>query len=94
MSKRTRLTDAQVYTLRRMYNGTRYFMRGDMQKGEQDKGSHRVNCPSLPVLFREGLIDWCNREIRKFDGLYYSVNLTPDGFSAAVLAQTKPEDAQ
>ncbi|MEC5371922.1 hypothetical protein [Pseudocitrobacter sp. MW920760] len=91
MSRQLRLTDAQVYTLRRMNNGTRYFMRGDMDKGEQDKGSHRVNSPSLPVLFREGLVDWCNRSCQKFDGLYYSVNLTPDGVSAAVGALTRKE---
>lgn len=91
MSRRIRLTDAQVYTLRRMYNGTRYFMRGDMEKGEHDKGSHRVNCPSLPVLFREGLVDWRNRSCRKFNGLYYSVKLTPDGTSAAIGAQTREE---
>lgn len=91
MSRRIRLSDAQVYTLRRMYIGVRYFMRGDMERGEQDKGSHRVNCSSLPVLFREGLVDWCNRGCRKFDGLYYSVNLTPDGFSAAIGTQTRKE---
>lgn len=91
MSRRIRLSDAQVYTLRRMHNGARYFMRGDMEKGKQDKGSHRVNCPSLPVLFREGLVDWCNRGCHKFDGLYYSVTLTPDGVSGAVGAQTRKE---
>lgn len=91
MSRRIRLTDAQVFTLRRMDKGTRFFMRGDMVKGEQDKGSHRVNCPSLHVLFREGLVDWCNRNCQKFDGLYYSVTLTPDGVSAAVGAQTRKE---
>lgn len=91
MSRRIRLTDAQIYTLRRMYSGTRYFMRGDMEKGEQDKGSHRVNCPSLPVLFREGLVDWCNPSCRKSDGLYYSVKLTPDGTRGAIGAQTRED---
>ena len=38
MARRIRLTDAQVHMLRRMYNGSRYFMRGDMEKGEHDKG--------------------------------------------------------
>jgi len=91
MSRQIRLTDAQIYTLRRMNSGTRYFMRGDMERGEEDKGSHRVNCPSLPVLFREGLVDWCNRQCHKFDGLHYSVGLTPDGVSAAIGAQTRKE---
>lgn len=91
MSRRIRLTDAQVFTLRRMRSGVRYFMRGDMIKGEHDKGSHRVNCPSLPVLFREGLVDWCNRSCKKMDGLFYSVTLTPDGISAAIGAQTRKE---
>lgn len=91
MARRIRLTDAQVHTLRRMYNGSRYFMRGDMGKGEHDKGSHRVNSPSIPVLFREGLVDWRNRSCRKFDGLYYRVELTPDGTKAAIGAQTREE---
>lgn len=91
MSRQIRLTDAQVYTLRRMHGGTRYFMCGDMKRGEEDKGSRRINCPSLPFLFREGLVDWCNRECRKFDGLYYSVELTPDGRRAAIGAQTRKE---
>lgn len=51
MSKPLKLTDAQIFTLRRMYNGTKYFMRGDKQKGEQDKLSHRVNCPSIAKAF-------------------------------------------
>ncbi len=84
MSKHLKLTDAQILTLRRMYIGTRYFMRGDKQKGEQDKLSHRVNCPSIPVLFREGLVNWRNPACKKFDGLYYGVNLTPSGFDAVV----------
>lgn len=91
MSRQIRLTDAQVYTLRRINSGTRYFMRGDMEKGEQDKGSHRVSCPSLPVLFRMGLVDWCNASCKKFDGLFYSVNLTPDGIPGAIGAQTRKE---
>ena len=93
MSKRLKLTDAQIFTLRRMYNGTQYFMRGDKQKGEQDKLSHRVNCPSIPVLFREGLVNWRNPACRKFDGLYYSVNLTPSGFDAVVDGKTSKERA-
>lgn len=93
MSKHLKLTDAQIFTLRRMYNGTRYFMRGDKQKGMQDKFSHRVNCPSIPVLFREGLVNWRNSACRKFDGLYYSVNLTPSGFDAVVEGKTSKERA-
>lgn len=89
MSRQIRLSDAQVYTLRRMNKGTRYFMRGDMSRGEEDRGSHRVKCPSLPVLFREGLVNWCNSGCRKFDGLYYSVELTPDGKKCAIAAQTR-----
>jgi|AGFS01.1.fsa_nt_gi hypothetical protein len=93
MSRRIRLSDAQVYTLRRMYNKTRFFMRGDMERGEQDRGSRRVNCPSLPMLFREGFVDWCNPRCKKFGSLFYSVTLTPDGVSAAIAAQTRKERA-
>lgn len=91
MSRQIRLTDAQIYTLRRIKSGTRYFMRGDMKKGEQDKVPHRVNCPSLPVLFREGLVDWRYPNRNKNPGLHYSVELTPDGVSAAIAAQTRKE---
>ncbi len=90
MSRRIRLTDAQVYTLRRMKSGTRYFLQGNGKRGDEDNGLRRVNCPSLPVLFREGLVDFCS-DCKKQDYTWYSVKLTPDGTKAAIGAQTREE---
>ncbi len=90
MSRRIRLTDAQVYTLRRMKSGTRYFLQGNGKRGDEDNGRRRVNCPSLPVLFREGLVDFCS-DRKKQDYTWYSVKLTPDGTKAAIGAQTREE---
>ncbi|MBZ7580123.1 hypothetical protein FML15_22885 [Klebsiella michiganensis] len=90
MSRRIRLTDAQVYTLRRMKSGTRYFLQGNGKRGDEDNGRRRVNCPSLPVLFREGLVDFCI-DCKKQDYTWYSVKLTPDGTKAAIGAQTREE---
>ncbi len=88
MGKQIRLTDAQVYTLRRMKNGTRYFMQGNAKRGDEDNGFRRINSPSLPVLFRYGLVDFCSDAVKE-PTKWYSVKLTVDGMSAALLAQTK-----
>lgn len=90
MSRRIRLTDAQVYTLRRMYSGTRYFMQGNGERGDEDNGSRRVNSPSLPVLYREGLVRFCS-DVKKEPYQWYSVMLTPEGTMAAVGAQTRKD---
>lgn len=90
MARRIRLTEAQVYTLRRMKSGTRYFLTGDGRRGDEDNGRRRVNCPSLPVLFREGLVDFCS-DCEKQHYTWYSVKLTPDGTKAAIGAQTRGE---
>lgn len=86
----SKLTDAQVYTLRRMKSGTRYFLQGDGSRGDEDNGRRRINCPSLPVLFRMGFVDYCS-DCKKQDGTWYSVKLTPEGNNAAIFAQTRQE---
>lgn len=90
MTQKIRLTDAQVYTLRRMKSGTRYFLQGDGRRGDEDNGSRRVNCSSLPVLFRAGLVDFCSDCVKQ-NYTWYSVKLTPDGAKAAIGAQTRDE---
>ncbi|MGY0246287.1 hypothetical protein [Klebsiella michiganensis] len=86
----SKLTDAQVYTLRRMKNGTRYFLQGDGKRGDEDNGRRRVNCPSLPVLFRLGFVVFCS-DCEKQGYTWYSVKLTPEGNNAAIFAQTREE---
>ncbi|MDE9446833.1 hypothetical protein KKJ04_14775 [Xenorhabdus bovienii] len=58
-----RLTNAQIYTLRRLSSGTSYKLRGDERKAFERRnevscsfGFDDVNAPSLPVLFRLGLV--------------------------------------
>ncbi|QPR26795.1 hypothetical protein I6G97_09910 [Edwardsiella hoshinae] len=93
MCKKYRLTDAQVYTLRRMRIGTRFFMQHDARRGQEERGNSRINCPSLPVLFRLGLVDFCS-DCLKQKGTWYRVRLTSDGIAASGLAQLKKEQRQ
>ncbi|MCQ0898546.1 hypothetical protein [Klebsiella pneumoniae] len=90
MSRRIRLTDAQVYTLRKIKNGITALLRGDGSRGDIDNGGRIVNCPSLPVLFREGLVDF-RSEGKQLSHSWYYVKLTPDGIKAAIGAQTREE---
>lgn len=85
-----RLTDAQIYALRRMASGTAYNMRGDCKRGEEKRavvrGVYPVNAPSIPVLFRLGLVRFVGDEKRE-RSRWYRVELTPDGKAAAATAQ-------
>lgn len=84
-----KLTDTQIYTLRRMMGGTKYFMSADCRKGDEDRSSlyetRRVNAPSIPVLFRHGLIEWRSAGGKKEKGKWYGVQLTQAGRDAALL---------
>jgi hypothetical protein len=73
-----------------MNSGTRFFMQGNAERGDEDNGFRRVNNRSLPMLFREGLVDFCNTG-KKLPHCWYSVTLTPDGKSAAWGALTRKE---
>ncbi|HCI7819588.1 TPA: hypothetical protein NPY75_003192 [Escherichia coli] len=55
-----RLSLAQIQTLYRMEDSTSYMLRGDCKKAYEKRPSlfHDVNAPSIPVLFRLGLVDW------------------------------------
>lgn len=55
-----RLSLAQIQTLYRIEDGTSYMLRGDRKKAYEKRPSlfHDVNAPSIPVLFRLGLVDW------------------------------------
>ena len=97
-----KLTDAQIYTLRRMKSGIKYVLQGDGKKAHEQRPSVRVergqwfntidpiNAPSVPVLYRLGLVDFkLNRgqELTKF----YSVQLTDAGREAAATLKVKSE---
>lgn len=77
-----KLSDAQIYTLRRINSGTRYFMRGDGLKGEEDRSVRysvdRVNCKSIPVLYKKGLVEFCS-DCLKLKSSWYSIRLSSLG---------------
>ncbi len=58
-----KLTNAQIYTLRRLSGGSKYQLRGDgKRRGNAGRGSgiftDDISAPSIPVLFRLGLVDY------------------------------------
>lgn len=80
-----KLSNAQIYTLRRMTSGTKYMLKGDGTKGFERRPACRnalgydpINAPSLPVLYRLGLVEFTvtpGREATKF----YNVQISPRG---------------
>lgn len=97
MNDKPRLTDAQIYTLRRMNAGRGYLMRGDGKKADEKRpdassstGWEPVNAPSIPVLYRLGLVDWATGAPKE-STKWYDVRLTPDGVAAATTAKISVE---
>lgn len=97
--QKLKLTEAQIFTLRRMMTGTKYQLRGDAKKAIENRPSIEakrgqwfhsidpVNAPSVPVLYRLGLVDFTinhGQEPTK----YYNVRLTDKGQKALM-----PENA-
>lgn len=78
---------AQLITLRRMRNGTRYMMRGDKAGGVEVRyvtgtmDRDDVNCRSLAPLMRSGLIRFRSKPTDMTR--YYEVELTLQGVTAA-----------
>jgi hypothetical protein len=90
------LTDSQVYTLRRLNSGTRYLMRGDGLKADEQRldgpRSHRpVNAPSIPVLYRLGLVDFVTPPKAGKATSWHPVMITSDGLKAVKVARTRSE---
>lgn len=79
-----KLSQTQIYVLKRMGNGTGYLARGDGRKGDEmrvDRAysvSRRVNAPSIPPLIRFGFVEFANADERD-KSLYYRVRLTDKG---------------
>lgn len=96
------LTMAQVYTLRRMASGTRYSLRGDGKKGIENRPDIGVrrgywfrtttpfNAPSIPVLFRLGLIEFSTKG-DKAPAKFYYVQLTDTGLIILKLTKDRTE---
>ena len=78
-----RLSLAQIQTLYRMEDGTPYMLRGDCKKAYEKRPSlfHDINAPSIPVLFRLGLVDWAMPG-EKDPTRYSSVVMTKAGRAA------------
>lgn len=91
--QKLKLTEAQVFTLRRMMTGTKYQLRGDGKKAHENRPSIEVkrgqwfrtfdpiNAPSVPVLYRLGLVDFANNRGQE-PTKYYNVRLTDKGLNA------------
>lgn len=83
------LTNAQVYTLRRLSSGTEYRVQGNGKRAcEWRKTGRRytidpVNAPSIPPLIRKGLVKIDPRYTKPNPNSYYPVVLTVDGVKAA-----------
>ncbi|HCZ5289034.1 TPA: hypothetical protein O3J34_004281 [Salmonella enterica subsp. enterica serovar Saintpaul str. CFSAN004154] len=90
------LTDSQVYTLRRLNSGTRYLMRGDGKKADEQRPdgprSHRpVNAPSIPVLYRLGLVGFVTPPKAGQATSWHRVVITSKGQDVVKVAKTKAE---
>ncbi|EMQ6977776.1 hypothetical protein RIM13_005200 [Klebsiella pneumoniae] len=88
-----KLTNAQIYTLRRLSGGSKYQLRGDGKKARECRPGSGIftddfSAPSIPVLFRLGLVDYVHKGVRKHT-LFYAVTLTDTGKLAAATMNTK-----
>lgn len=90
-----KLTNAQIYTLRRMSSGRKYKLKGDGKKALECKvsarsafGSDDISAPSVPVLFRLGLVKFTSEKVTQ-NNTWYPVVLTEAGESLAASALIK-----
>lgn len=86
--KSAKLTQAQIYTLLRLR--TDKFIAGhDGKRGMERRVERRhvyrdVHCPSLPVLIRDGYVDYISAKnpVDREKGKWYYVALTDKGWKA------------
>lgn len=87
-----KLSNTQIYVLRRMLNGTRYIASGDGKRGDECRVDRAyscerpVNAPSIPVLLRLGYVEFINL-VGRDNSLSYRVQLTEQGKIAAKTMQ-------
>lgn len=91
------LTNAQIYTLRRLASGTAYRVQGngkraferrpcvDISGGQWKNSFNDVNAPSIPPLIRKGLV-MINPIYNAKPDSYYPVVLTAEGCAMAKTA--------
>lgn len=90
-----KVTDAQIYTLRRIYSGRKFELRGDRASGREvrrdveTRQRDDVNCRSLAPLLRAGLIT--TRKEPTDMTRYYEVVLTASGLEVVRHAETQQE---
>ncbi|CND07634.1 Uncharacterised protein [Yersinia frederiksenii] len=83
-----KLSNTQIFTLRRMLNGTRYLASGDGRRGDECRVDRAyscerpVNAPSIPVLLRLGYVEFVYN-VTNDPKLNYRVRLTDKGKEAA-----------
>lgn len=89
------LSNAQIYTLRRLASGTTYRLRGDGKKARECRpcvrtrfGTDDIAAPSIPVLLRLGLVAYTH-EGGKCHSTFYPVKLTDAGSAAAKTMQIR-----
>lgn len=90
-----KLTNAQIYCLRRLASGTKYSLRGDGKKARECRpcirsrfGTDDISAPSIPVLFRLGLVGFTHQGV-KVNSTFYGVVLTSAGQAAAATMKIK-----
>ncbi|HIG8798279.1 TPA: hypothetical protein ACYEOW_004859 [Raoultella terrigena] len=88
-----KLTNAQIYTLRRLSGGRKYQLSGDGKRARECRPgtgilTDDISAPSVPVLFRLGLVDYVYKGGRE-NTLFYAVTLTDTGKQAAATMNIK-----
>lgn len=100
MSVELKLTDAQIYTLRRLRSGTKYVMTGDLRHADEQRrvtgsrlGYRPVNAPSIKVLHRLGLVEFTSQKNADAQPRHsHPVQLTATGRDAAETMKVSSED--
>jgi hypothetical protein len=89
------LSNAQIYTLRRLSDGLPHKLRGDGKKALECRPCIRtgfrtddISAPSIPVLYRLGLVAHINKG-EKIRSKFYPVQLTDAGRDAAKTMQIR-----
>lgn len=99
-----KISDEQIYTLRRMKSGTQYQMRGDTSRGRECRTAYimrgktavgvpdDITCRSLRPLMSKGLIEFVHSRFERTGTQYYAVQLTDAGREASQLKTSKEQN--
>lgn len=100
MAAQIKLTDAQIYTLRRLKSGVQYTMTGDGRSANENRrepgrrlGYRPVSAPSIRVLYRHGLVNFTNPKSAQSQPRHlHTVQLTSAGRDAVENLKVSTED--